>query len=104
MSEYSSPVLIIPKPNGKGYRFVVDLRAINDRTKRINYYMPDIQGMFEKLKGAAYISCLDLQKGYWQAPLDPAAQASSGSQRVPSSRVFVPVRVNEVRGLLASVS
>ena len=38
-SEYSSPVLIIPKPNGKGYRFVVDLRAINDRTKRINYYM-----------------------------------------------------------------
>ena len=70
-SEYSSPVLIIPKPNGKGYRFVVDLRAINDRTKRINYYMPDITGMFEKLKGAAYISCLDLEKGYWQAPLDP---------------------------------
>ena len=33
--------------------------------------MPDITGMFEKLKGAAYISCLDLEKGYWQAPLDP---------------------------------
>ena len=40
-SDYSSPVLIIPKPNGKGYRFVVDLRLVNDRTKRINYYMPD---------------------------------------------------------------
>ena len=70
-SEYSSPVLIIPKPNGKGYRFVVDLRQVNERTKRINYYMPDITGMFDKLKGAAFTSCLDLQKGYWQAPLDP---------------------------------
>ena len=39
-SDYSSPVLINPKPNGKGYRFVVDLRQVNDRTKRINYYMP----------------------------------------------------------------
>ena len=73
-SEYSSPVLIIPKPSGKGYRFVVDLRQVNDRTKRINYYMPDISGMFEKLKGAAFISCLDLEKGYWQAPLDPATK------------------------------
>ena len=73
-SDYSSPVLIIPKPNGKGYRFVVDLRQVNDRTKRINYYMPDLAGMFDKLKGAAYTSCLDLQKGYWQAPLDPATK------------------------------
>ena len=36
--------------------------------------MPDLAGMFDKLKGAAFTSCLDLQKGYWQAPLDPATK------------------------------
>ena len=40
-SEYSSPVLIIPKPPpSKKYRFVVDLRAVNERTKRLTHYMP----------------------------------------------------------------
>ena len=42
-SEYSSPVLIIPKPPpSKKYRFVVDLRAVNERTKRLTHYMPDL--------------------------------------------------------------
>eukprot|EP01050_Picozoa_sp_SAG11_P006132 SAG11_NODE_464_length_9216_cov_131.568326_6_plen_145_part_00 len=34
-SEFSSPVLILTeKPNGKGYRFVVDLRQVNKRSRR----------------------------------------------------------------------
>ena len=71
-SEYSSPVLIIPKPPpSKKYRFVVDLRAVNERTKRLTHYMPDLSAMFDKLKGAAYISTFDLQHGFWQAALDP---------------------------------
>ena len=40
----------------------------------LHYYMPDLAGMFDKLKGAAFTSCLDLEKGYWQAPLDPATK------------------------------
>ena len=71
-SEYSSPVLIIPKPPpSTKYRFVVDLRAVNERTKRLTHYMPDLIAMFDKLKGAAYISTFDLQHGFWQAALDP---------------------------------
>ena len=74
-SEYSSLVPIIPKPPpSTKYRFVVDLRAVNERTKRLTHYMPDLSAMFDKLKGAAYTSCLDLQKGYWQAPLDSATK------------------------------
>ena len=73
-SDYCSPVLIIPKPNGKGYRFVVDLRQVNERTKRENYYIPDLSAMFEKLKGSKYMSCLDLRAAYWQASLDPATK------------------------------
>eukprot|EP01050_Picozoa_sp_SAG11_P040816 SAG11_NODE_17952_length_504_cov_1.330864_1_plen_129_part_10 len=41
-SEYSSPVLILKKPSGKGYRFVVDLRQVNKRSKPFAQYMPDI--------------------------------------------------------------
>lgn len=47
-SEYSSPVLIIPKPSGKGYRFVVDLRGVNARTKQQQYMMPDLHEMYCK--------------------------------------------------------
>ena len=64
-SEYSSPVLIIPKPPpSKKYRFVVDLRAVNERTKRLTHYMPDLSAMFDKLKGASYISTFDLAHGF----------------------------------------
>ena len=64
-SEYSSPVLIIPKPPpSKKYRFVVDLRAVNERTKRLTHYMPDLSAMFDKLKGARYISTFDLAHGF----------------------------------------
>ena len=43
-SEYSSPVLIIPKPPpSTKYRFVVDLRAVNDRTKKRSTYLPTWQ-------------------------------------------------------------
>eukprot|EP01050_Picozoa_sp_SAG11_P012045 SAG11_NODE_1314_length_5223_cov_2.877244_6_plen_162_part_00 len=35
----ASPVLILKKPNGKGYRFVVDLRQVNRRSKPFAHYM-----------------------------------------------------------------
>ena len=68
-SDYSSPVLIIPKPNGKGYRFVVDLRGVNARTKKLQYYMPDLHSMYDTLKGSEFISVVDMEKGFWQCPL-----------------------------------
>jgi hypothetical protein len=42
-SEWCSPVLFLKKPNG-GWRFLVDLRGVNARTKPISYYMPDMHG------------------------------------------------------------
>ena len=63
-SDYSSPVLIIPKPNGKGYRFVVDLRGVNARTKKLQYYMPDLHSMYDTLKGSEFISVVDMEKGF----------------------------------------
>jgi len=64
-----SPILILKKPNGKGYRFVVDLRAVNARTKAIHYYMPDQHELYDRIKHAKYLSMLDARSGYFQAPL-----------------------------------
>ena len=33
--------------------------------------MPDLSAMFDKLKGARFISTFDLAHGFWQAALDP---------------------------------
>ena len=68
-SDYSSPILIIKKPNGKGYRMVVDLRAVNARTKAFAYYMPETDDCVENLRNAKYLSVVDLEKGYWQMAL-----------------------------------
>ena len=43
--------------------------------------MPDLSAMFDKLKGAAYISTFDLQHGFWQAALDPKRHASTFKYR-----------------------
>ena len=64
-----SPILILKKPNGKGYRFVVDLRAVNARTKAVHYYMPDQHELYDRIKHSKYLSMLDARSGYFQAPL-----------------------------------
>ena len=69
-SEFCSPVLIIPKGaphENKGYRFVVDLRQLNARTKSLQYMVPELGEMWAKLRNAKFISKLDLRHGFlWQ--------------------------------------
>ncbi len=73
-SEFCSPVLIIPKGQpheNKGYRFVVDLRQLNARTKSLQYMVPELGEMWAKLRNAKFISKLDLRHGFWQMGLHP---------------------------------
>ena len=73
-SEFCSPVLIIPKGlphENKGYRFVVDLRQLNARTKSLQYMVPELGEMWAKLRNAKFISKLDLRHGFWQMGLHP---------------------------------
>jgi hypothetical protein len=69
-SEFCSPVLIIPEGaphENKGYRFVVDLRQLNARTKSLQYMVPELGEnlMWAKLRDAKFISKLDLRHGFW---------------------------------------
>ena len=76
-SEFCSPVLIIPKGQpheNKGYRFVVDLRQLNARTKSLQYMVPELGEMWAKLRNAKFISKLDLRHGFWQMGLHPKSR------------------------------
>eukprot|EP01050_Picozoa_sp_SAG11_P020352 SAG11_NODE_3414_length_2462_cov_11.817605_1_plen_421_part_10 len=68
-SEYCSPVVIIKKPNGNGYRFVVDLRQLNARTKPFQYHLPEPEDCVDKLKGAKWLSVIDIEKAFWNLAL-----------------------------------
>ncbi|CAM4681125.1 unnamed protein product [Lepidochelys kempii] len=75
-SAWASPVVLVPKPNGK-IQFCVDHRKLNVVTRPENYPMPHTDELLEKLGRAQFISTLDLTKGHWQVPLDDPAKERS---------------------------
>lgn len=72
-SAWSSPVVIVKKKDGT-HRFCVDYRRVNDVTEKDAYPLPQVTATLDKLRGARYLSTLDLKNGYWQVPLTPASR------------------------------
>ena len=70
-SEWASPLVIVSKKDG-GIRLCVDYRKLNQNTKFDAYPMPRIEEMLDKIGNSRFITTLDLAKGYWQVPVDPA--------------------------------
>lgn len=68
-SPWNSPVLLIKKRD-REYRFCFDGRKLNEITKRDSYPLPRIDRILNLLRGAKYISSIDLRKAFWQVPLD----------------------------------
>lgn len=69
-SPWNSPIVIVKKKDGR-QRFCIDFRRINDVTHKDAYPLPQITATLDKLRGARYLSTLDLKNGYWQVPLAP---------------------------------
>ena len=67
-SPWSSPIVIVPKKNGK-FRFCIDYRKVNEVTEKDAYPLPQINAILDRLREARYISSIDLQNGYWLVPL-----------------------------------
>ena len=67
-SEWSSPIVMVKKPNGK-YRFCLDFRKVNSVSKKDAYPLPNMTGILDKLRSARYISTIDLSQAYFQIPL-----------------------------------
>lgn len=67
-SRWGSPMMLVDKKDGSS-RPVVDYRKVNKITVAEPYPMPRIDDTIDQMAGAAYISTLDLTKGYWQVPV-----------------------------------
>nr|XP_034194962.1 uncharacterized protein LOC117611144 [Osmia lignaria] len=72
-SPWSSPIVMVKKKDGK-YRFCVDFRKLNQVTRKDAYPLPHVNATLDKLRGARYLSTIDLKNGYWQVPLSPESR------------------------------
>jgi len=73
-SPWGSPVVIVRKKDGQP-RFCIDFRKVNEVTEPDAYPLPQIHATLDKLRGAKYLTTLNLQQGYWQVPLSPLSRA-----------------------------
>jgi len=67
-SEWASPAVLVPKPDGST-RFFIDYRKRIDRTVRDTYLLPRMDDCLDSLGDAKFFSTLDCNAGYWQIPV-----------------------------------
>ena len=67
-SEWASPVVMVPKPDGTP-RFCIDYRRLNERTVKDSYPIPRMDECLDSLGEARVFSTLDCNAGYWQIPV-----------------------------------
>lgn len=75
ISEYNSPILLVPKKSlpgnpGKRWRLVIDYRQLNKKLLADKFPLPRIDEILDELGRARFFSCLDLLSGFHQIELD----------------------------------
>ena len=75
-------ITVVPNPKGElvptravtGHRVCIDLRRLNEVTRKDHFPLPFIDQMLERLAGRAYYCFLDGYSGYFQVPIAPEDQ------------------------------
>ena len=75
-SEWASPVVLVPKPDGT-LRFCVDYRRLNAITVRDKYPLPQMDECIDSLGEANVFTPLDCNSGYWQIPVAAKDQGTT---------------------------
>lgn len=75
ISEYNSPILLVPKKSlpgnpDKRWRLVIDYRQLNKKLLADKFPLPRIDEILDQLGRARFFSCLDLLSGFHQIELD----------------------------------
>lgn len=68
-SPWANPVVMATKKDGT-LRFCLDARKLNDVTVKDSYPIPYISSILDNLRGARYLTSLDLSSAFWQIELD----------------------------------
>jgi hypothetical protein len=68
-SPWASPVVIVPKKNGKR-RVCIDYRKINKVTRKDNHPLPRIDDMLDTFQKSEWFTSLDLVSGYFQVEME----------------------------------
>jgi hypothetical protein len=63
-SAVGSPILFVPKPNGKGLRLCVDYRHLNQHTVKDRTPLPIMDELKQRINGADFITKLDFKAGF----------------------------------------
>ena len=63
-SPAESPILFVPKPNGRGLRHCVDYRGLNAVTIPNRYPLPLMQELQDRVRGAQWFTKMDLKNGF----------------------------------------
>lgn len=69
-SEFASPLLVVPKTDGK-WRCCVDYRLLNALTVKDTYPLPLMDYCSDSLGTAQYFTTLDANSGYWKVQVYP---------------------------------
>uniref|UniRef100_A0A1X7U211 RNA-directed DNA polymerase n=1 Tax=Amphimedon queenslandica TaxID=400682 RepID=A0A1X7U211_AMPQE len=72
-SDWASPMVIVPKKDGS-IRLCVDYRKLNNVSKFDAYPIPRVDEMIDRMGSGKFITTLDLNKGYWQIPVEKSSQ------------------------------
>ena len=108
-SEWASPVLLVPKPDGS-MRFCEEYRRLNAVTVKDTYPLPRMDECLDSLGDTKVFSALDAISGYWQMPIpendrDKTAFSCSGLyrfSRMPFGLTNSPATFQRVMDILLS--
>lgn len=72
-SPWSSPVCLAKKKDGS-YRFCIDFRVVNSKTRKDAFPIPYMSAILDRLRNAHFLSSIDIKSAFWQVPLSESSK------------------------------